>query len=149
MAGAKLSDGTLATFVADASGHGLAAALVIAQVRAVLRALSEIQSDPSRFQSVPAPAVPLGVSNDLITDSPMPVRLQPGGMLVVMTDGIFEAPNEAGEFFGAARVGDLLDQLEDEPAETIVRRLRDAVRVWQGRDEPADDQTILVVRRPA
>jgi sigma-B regulation protein RsbU (phosphoserine phosphatase) len=196
----KLPDGTLGVFVADASGHGLAAALVIAQVRAVLRALSEIQSDPqwllervnarlgedldegrfvtaffgvvgadgwiqwssagqgpvfmriaagAGFQAVPAPAVPLGVSPDLITDSPTPVRLQPGGMLVVMTDGLFEAPNEAGEFFGAARVGELLDQVEDEPSEAVVRRLRDAVRVWQGRDEPVDDQTIVVVRRPA
>lgn len=194
------AEGALAAFVGDASGHGLAAALVISQVRAVLRALSEIRSDPQwllervnarlaedldegrfvtaflgviasdgsirwssagqgpvflrpaagqRFQAVPASAVPLGVSADLISDAPMSVRLQPGGMLVVMTDGLFEAPSGRGEFFGAARIGELLDELGDPPAELVVRRLREAVRMWQGRDDPVDDQTILVVRRPA
>jgi serine phosphatase RsbU (regulator of sigma subunit) len=196
----KLPDGKLASFLGDASGHGLAAALVISQVRAMLRALSEIRSDPqwllerlngrlaedldegrfvtaflavmapdgwvqwssagqgpvflrlgsaSGFEAVPAPAVPLGVSADLITDAPTPVCLQPGGMLVVMSDGLFEAANEAGELFGPARVGELLDQVEAETAPEVVQRVRDAVQVWQGRTEPVDDQTILVIRRPA
>jgi len=196
----KLPDGRLAACVADASGHGLAAALVISQVRSVLRALSEIRADPEwllarvnarlaedlddgrfvtaflaviasdggvqwssagqgpvflrtaagvPFQAVPAPAVPLGVSSDLITDVAQPVRLDPGGMLVVMTDGLFEAPDAAGEFFGAARVSGLLESMGEVPAAEVVRRLRDAVRAWQGRDDPVDDQTILVVRRQA
>jgi sigma-B regulation protein RsbU (phosphoserine phosphatase) len=196
----KLADGRLAVCVADASGHGLAAALVIAQVRSVLRALSEIRSDPQwllervnarlaedlddgrfvtaflgvvaadgdiqwasagqgpvflrarsgvPFEAMPATAVPLGVSADLITDAAAPARLEPGGVLVVMTDGLFEAPDPAGEFFGAARVGELLDGLGDAPAEAMVAALRDAVRAWQGREDPVDDQTIVVVRRPA
>jgi sigma-B regulation protein RsbU (phosphoserine phosphatase) len=195
----RLPDGTLGMFVADASGHGLAAALVIAQVRAVLRALSEIRSDPQwlleransrlaedldegrfvtafaaaisqdgwvrwssagqgpvflrigaglAFQALAASAVPLGVAHELISDPPTPTRLEAGGMLVVMTDGLFEAPNPAGEFFGATRVGNLLDQIGDPPAEAVVQRLRQAVREWQGQDEPVDDQTIVVVRRP-
>ncbi len=49
-------------------------------------------------------------------------------MLVVMTDGLFEAPNGAGEYFGSARVGELLDTLADGPAPAVVERLRDAVR---------------------
>lgn len=195
----RLPDGALGMFVADASGHGLAAALVISQVRAVLRALSEIRADPqwllervnSRleedldegrfvtafaaaisqdgwvrwssagqgpvflrvgagvpFQAIAASAVPLGVAHELISDPPTPARLEAGGMLVVMTDGLFEAANPAGEVFGAARVGDLLDQIGDPPAEAVVQRLRQAVREWQGHDEPVDDQTIVVVRRP-
>jgi sigma-B regulation protein RsbU (phosphoserine phosphatase) len=194
----KLPSGMLATFVADASGHGLAAALVISQVRAVMRALSEIESDPqwllervnsrlaadlddgrfvtafvavfqdegwvqwssagqgpiflrvaagAPFQTVAAPAVPLGVSPDFISDAPTPVHLDPGGMLVVMTDGLFEAANPGGDFFGAGRVGELLDGLGQVDADGVVQRVREAVRAWQGHDEPADDQTILVVRR--
>jgi sigma-B regulation protein RsbU (phosphoserine phosphatase) len=193
-----LPSGMLAAFVADASGHGLAAALVISQVRAVLRALSDIESDPQwllerlnarlaadlhdgrfvtafiavfaadgwvhwssagqgplffraggggRFETLPAPAVPLGVSADFISDKPTPVRLDRGGMLVVMTDGLFEAANPAGEFFGAGRAAEILDSAGGSSAEALVARLRDAVRAWQEHDEPADDQTILVVRR--
>jgi phosphoserine phosphatase RsbU/P len=194
----KLPNGRVAALVADASGHGLAAALVISQVRAVVRALSDIETDPqwllarmnarladdlddgrfvtafvgvfagdgwvqwssagqgpvflrigggARFQTVPTPAVPLGVSAEFISDAPTPVRLDRGGMLVVMTDGLFEAVNRAGEAFGAERMGDLLDGMGDMPAGIVVQRLREAVRAWQGHDEPADDQTVVVVRR--
>jgi serine phosphatase RsbU (regulator of sigma subunit) len=38
--------GKLGIFLGDASGHGLAPALIIAQVRALVRTLSEINSDP-------------------------------------------------------------------------------------------------------
>jgi sigma-B regulation protein RsbU (phosphoserine phosphatase) len=41
-----LPEGRLALFVGDASGHGLAAALVISQVRSMLRALSEVSAEP-------------------------------------------------------------------------------------------------------
>jgi sigma-B regulation protein RsbU (phosphoserine phosphatase) len=42
----RLADGRLAVFLADASGHGLPAALMVSQVRSMLRALSEIDGDP-------------------------------------------------------------------------------------------------------
>lgn len=45
----RVADGRMAVLVGDASGHGLAAALVISQVRAMLRALCEVQTDPARL----------------------------------------------------------------------------------------------------
>jgi len=45
----RVPDGRLAVLLGDASGHGVASALVIAQVRAMLRALCEIQTDPARL----------------------------------------------------------------------------------------------------
>jgi serine phosphatase RsbU (regulator of sigma subunit) len=192
----RLSDGRLAVFLADASGHGLAAALIIAQVRTLVRALSEIQPDPEwllprvnarlaqdldegrfvtaffgcvgsdgslqwssagqgpvfvrrgsegRFEALSAPGVPLGVSADLIADPSPHVHLEPGGMLAVLSDGFFEARNDGGELFGTASVMTLLDA-GGGPSE-LAGRLAEAIRVWQGRDEPADDQTIVVVQR--
>src|SRR5207237_2652946 len=41
-----ISDGKLGIFVGDASGHGLAPALVVSQARTLARALSEIDCDP-------------------------------------------------------------------------------------------------------
>ncbi len=44
-----LPDGRLGVLVADASGHGLAPALVVSQARAVIRALSDVDPDPTRI----------------------------------------------------------------------------------------------------
>jgi serine phosphatase RsbU (regulator of sigma subunit) len=43
----SMSDGRLAILVADASGHGLAPAMIVSQVRTLLRALSELDSHPA------------------------------------------------------------------------------------------------------
>jgi sigma-B regulation protein RsbU (phosphoserine phosphatase) len=192
----KLADGRLAVFLGDASGHGLPAALIISQVRTLMRALSEIQSDPewllprvnarmaqdldegrfvtaffacvsgdgslqwssagqgpvfvrrragARFEALPAPAVPLGVSPDLIADPAAPMHLEKGGAVAVLSDGFFEARNEAGELLGTAAVARLLDG--GGGAVELTQRLAEAVRLWQGRDDPADDQTVVVVHR--
>ena len=42
----QLADGRLGLFVGDASGHGIAPALVVSQARTLLRALAELDGDP-------------------------------------------------------------------------------------------------------
>ncbi len=44
----RLPDGRLAVMLADASGHGIAPALVVSQVRTLARTLSETEPDPFR-----------------------------------------------------------------------------------------------------
>lgn len=42
----KMPDGRLALLLADASGHGLAPALIVSQVRTLIRAMCNVDSDP-------------------------------------------------------------------------------------------------------
>ena len=42
----QLSDGRLGVLLADASGHGLAPAMIVSQARSLIRALSDLQPDP-------------------------------------------------------------------------------------------------------
>ncbi|HEY1684137.1 MAG TPA: GAF domain-containing SpoIIE family protein phosphatase [Tepidisphaeraceae bacterium] len=42
----ELSDGSLAILIADATGHGIAPALIVSQVRTLLRALCDLERDP-------------------------------------------------------------------------------------------------------
>ena len=42
----RLPDGRLGVLLADASGHGLAPAMIVSQARSLIRALSEIDGDP-------------------------------------------------------------------------------------------------------
>lgn len=71
-----------------------------------------------------------------------------GSVLLIYTDGITEAANARGVQFGLARLSRLLKQCQEASAQGIVDAIFDAVR----RHAPgpaADDQTVVVVRRPA
>lgn len=92
--------------------------------------------------------MPLGIMEPWAADDPTPpLMLEPSGMLIVFSDGIFEAPAPSGEQFGVERVQEILRNKCDASAVEIVAAMRDAVTKWQGKDNPADDQTAVVVRK--
>ena len=74
-------------------------------------------------------------------------RLAPGESLVMVSDGVPEAMNPAGELFGRARLGELLARMPGTlSAEGRVNAVREEVRKYAAGAEMADDVTILVVR---
>ncbi len=92
--------------------------------------------------------MPLGIMEPWAADDPSPpLKLEPSGMLIVFSDGIFEAPAPSGEQFGVERVQEILRNKCDASAVEIVAAMRDAVTKWQAKDNPADDQTAVVVRK--
>ena len=93
------------------------------------------------------PVQPLGVVGEWEEAAPDPVRIGPGGSLVMVSDGIFETVNPAGEQLGLTRMTRHIEANDGRPAADTIGALCSAVREWQGPDEPLDDQTIVVVRR--
>ena len=74
-------------------------------------------------------------------------KVHPGEVLLMLTDGIFERRDKAGEFFGVDRVRAIVRELQDRPAQAILDRLFDAAFAW-GEGRPwEDDATIVVVKR--
>lgn len=71
------------------------------------------------------------------------VRIGPGDLLVLFTDGITEARNAQGEQFGDRRIEALLETLQERAPDEIADRVIDAVRTWTG-TSPADDQALVV-----
>ena len=67
-------------------------------------------------------------------------------MFGVASDGITEAVNGAGEMFGEAKLAAELEGRRTDPDE-VAASLWAAVRAWQGKEEPDDDQTVMVVIR--
>ena len=76
------------------------------------------------------------------------VQLQRGEVLCLMTDGVTEAQNPAGEMFGSERVQQRLLALNatDRDAQEWVQVLHDDVRAFAGGADAADDLTLLVLR---
>ena len=91
--------------------------------------------------------LPLGVMPELTGEPSAPMQMEKGGALAVISDGIFEAMNPAGEQFSMERVIATLDETFSCAPPQILQTLTDAATKWTGTDEPLDDQTIVVVRR--
>jgi phosphoserine phosphatase len=209
----RLGDGRLAVLIADASGHGLGPAMVVSQVRTMVRLLCEsvtgeypagseptspaailaqinrrLEMDLASGQFVTAllafispdgtvdwesagqgpffvkqsrrspvqclsggRGMPLGLMPDCFdTGCPplAPLRLDPGGTLLLTSDGVFEALNPSGDQFGISRIIEILDHSDADPGE-LIASLRQSVDAWDLRDDPLDDQTLVAVQRKA
>ena len=192
----KLSDGRLGIFLGDASGHGIAPALVVSQARTLVRAMCELNPDPhallsitnarlhddlepgrfvtaflgildhngllhwssaghgpvlakrtptSEIESLDPPGPPLGVIGEFLADPVEPMQLSPGGTLLVMSDGIFEAFDPAGEQFGVGNVENIFQSHMASPG-ALLDSIRTSVRGWQQKIEPVDDQTLVIAQ---
>jgi sigma-B regulation protein RsbU (phosphoserine phosphatase) len=93
--------------------------------------------------------LPLGQGPKRTYDD-IPVELPKGGVLVFASDGLYEGPDLVDVPYGYDRPRDVLTavSLWRRPAEAIVEALFADWRRHVGDGTPADDTTILVVKRP-
>ena len=68
-------------------------------------------------------------------------------MLLLYTDGVTEAQNRGGALYSADRLAALLAALPATDARAAVDAAFDDVRQFAGEAEPADDITLLAIRR--
>lgn len=75
------------------------------------------------------------------------LQLAPGDGLVIITDGVREAQNAGGDFFGNERTHEvLLGWRADQPAAAATGALVTAVRAFEAGNPASDDLTVLVLR---
>jgi len=193
-----MRDGGLGVVVGDVSGHGFGPALLMAELRAYLRAflltrtdVGEIvgllnralaedapdghfatvllaRLDPATRSLVYAsaghtPGYVLGASGQIkavlkatgmplavLPDGDFPTAaappLEPGDLLLLLTDGILEAHDPSGKLFGSPRVFDVVRSHQAETAHEIVHTLYDAVRAFCGAQTQLDDMTAIVIK---
>ncbi len=103
------------------------------------------RSPPLRIADGDGP--PLCVMGDFPYESAH-CQLVPGEWLCLLTDGVTEAHNAAGELYGGARVEACLTALCDagSDAQALVCGLQAGVQAFSSSDEPHDDLTILALR---
>jgi phosphoserine phosphatase RsbU/P len=77
------------------------------------------------------------------------LRLAPGDAVVLFTDGVGEAQDAAGGFFGVDRIVSAMAGSRHEPAAAMTEGLLKAVRDFAGDAPQSDDITILTLRRHA
>jgi phosphoserine phosphatase len=195
----SLVDRGLLIVLGDATGHGIAPALSVTQMHAMLRMAFQLGADlPTAFievnnrlakilpddrfitafvglldpqthrlqfhsggqapiffyraaervcehykpTSFPLGAMPLTTLKPAIT-----LDMQPGDILVLLSDGIYECENRDGEPFGEARVQALVQTHHAESTAEWLKILFEAVVRFTGKAPQEDDMTAVVVKR--
>jgi len=94
-----------------------------------------------------AQALPLGVLPDLWQAEPLKIRMQPGDLIILITDGFFEWENNGGEQFGSDRLAAIVRQFSNEDPEVIIAELYDSVLKFAQGTPQQDDLTAVLIKR--
>jgi serine phosphatase RsbU (regulator of sigma subunit) len=190
--------GALRVAVGDVCGHGTAAALLMATVRALLRSRSlqagaiervvfdvnreltrdvkdsgrfmtlfVLEIDPGarqlrwvraghepaivyhpdqdRFEELSGPGLAIGVDADHVYQ-PQDKNVMDGEVVVLATDGVWEARSPSGAMYGKARVFDLIRRHAAMPAEGILQAVFSDLKGFQQAGGFEDDATLVVVK---
>lgn len=192
-----MPDGALGLAVGDASGHGITAALLMAETRAYLRAealtrknvgavlncvnrhvaqdvaagdfvtLLLARLDPRTRslvygsggqwpgylldrrgkvrRTLRSTGLPLGIDVTAAIPSSGVMKLEPGDLLLLLTDGIAEAFSPDGSLFGMKRALDCVRTHRHGPAAEIVARLCAEAQAFSENGQ-VDDMTAVVVK---
>ncbi|MDO4846416.1 MAG: PP2C family protein-serine/threonine phosphatase, partial [Oscillospiraceae bacterium] len=85
-----------------------------------------------------------GMSN--MKYKPYELKLEPGAMLFLYTDGVAEATNGENELFGTKRMLEALNAAPDADPEQLLRSVHHAVDDFVGDAEQFDDLTMLCIK---
>jgi sigma-B regulation protein RsbU (phosphoserine phosphatase) len=98
-----------------------------------------------RFEELTGNALPLGVSEKAAYQK-FDKNIGPGQIIMMGTDGIWEAQSADGEMFGKARFKEIIRQQADRPAKEIIQAVIRAVDRFSQPLAQTDDVTLVVVK---
>jgi serine phosphatase RsbU (regulator of sigma subunit) len=74
-------------------------------------------------------------------------EVRPGEMLIAYSDGLTEALNAAGEFYGEERLHAVFTGVSGLPAREAGARILESVDAFIGTTRPYDDLSLIVLKR--
>ncbi len=98
------------------------------------------------FDELGGGGLPLGIEASANYEEFGPRTLNPGDVLVIGTDGIWEAANPRGERFGKEALREVIRRHARLSAGEMVRAIHEAVADFREGLPPADDVTVVVLR---
>jgi sigma-B regulation protein RsbU (phosphoserine phosphatase) len=98
------------------------------------------------FEELPNTGPPVGLFKGMAFGQLGPVRLGTGDILLVGTDGIWEAQNAGDEMFGRHRLKELIRTHRDKDAQSLCVCITEAVLDYVAPQSPDDDVTLVVIK---
>ncbi len=103
-------------------------------------------ASPENLRKLKRTGIPLGIFDDATWESQI-ISLTPGDSLVVCTDGITEAQNPAGDFFGEARLFGAVQNGSGGVADKMLADVLKSVERFTHLAHQYDDIAVVVVQR--
>lgn len=103
------------------------------------------QAETGRCVHLDVNGLILGVKEDVVYDE-KEIEMSSGDLLILFTDGLTEAENYSGDFFGEERLEELLQEYHRLPTEQIIDRIMEQARLFTGTRSFRDDVTIVLMK---
>ena len=139
-----LSPERFATFVATVCQEGNDQVELLSAGHAPILVYS---SEDKCVSILDAQALPLGMFPDLWEAMPVKITMNPGDIVVLITDGFLEWENNSGEQFGTDRLATIIRQFNDREPEVIIAELYDSVLEFAHGTPQQDDLTAVLIKR--
>jgi sigma-B regulation protein RsbU (phosphoserine phosphatase) len=96
--------------------------------------------------SLESQSLPLAIKADTAFPPGPPIELAAGDLVLLITDGLFEARSPEGEFFGMERALQVVRESIDAPVDHILQSIRNAVGRFRRSSSLDDDLTLILAR---
>ncbi|MEX2093136.1 MAG: PP2C family protein-serine/threonine phosphatase [Pirellulales bacterium] len=106
-----------------------------------------VRGQDGAIEEILAQGMPLALVDEQEMDAAVRCELAPGDLLVLCSDGFFEAINPTGELFGMNRLKELIAQNHSQSAAELLVTLEASVRAFLATAPQPDDMTALVIKR--
>ena len=100
-----------------------------------------------QFQSLDSTGMPIGFTSEFAIPPGNNLKLDPGDLLLLATDGAIELRNAEDEMFGRQRLEDLVHRHCHLPAAELLAVIRTAIAEFHRQTHPPDDVTLLILER--
>jgi len=103
--------------------------------------------DADAFEELKGPGIALGVVDEWQYEMNERIGLAPGQIIVLSTDGVWEAHSPDGEIFGKERLNEVIRQHAAQNAEELIEAVITAVNQFQDASGAEDDITLIVIKK--
>jgi sigma-B regulation protein RsbU (phosphoserine phosphatase) len=97
------------------------------------------------FDELKGDGIPLGLDDTIAYES-YERHIKPGQIIVIGTDGIWEAHNGAGEMFGKKAFMEIIRENHTAPSQQIVDTVMEELERFRGNGAREDDITLVVIK---
>ncbi|MGD9301449.1 MAG: SpoIIE family protein phosphatase, partial [Desulfobacterales bacterium] len=97
------------------------------------------------FQALGGDGVPLGVMANWAYEE-AEIQITPGQIILIGTDGIKEACNPQGQYFGNDRLMRIIRKHAAEPAKDLLKKVFDGLNAFRFPAERKDDETLVIIK---
>ncbi len=103
------------------------------------------QAESGKCKKLPATAIPIGIENEFSPEE-LEIQLKPGDSLILYSDGVTEAINPKGDFYGSDRLSSVLSENFHLSADRIAKAINEDIEAFRENEAISDDLSLIVLK---